>query len=122
MSNAMSNAWPIARDGARFAARDLAMLDTFIEAALAEGDDGDDLARDEDRVGPEKGLAVAVPTQNTVDVDNTDAFMQRTLAFLTGRADRLQLLERLRDAIVPPEAPPATDMQADAIPPAPDAE
>lgn len=107
MSNqTMSNTWPTARDGARFAARDLAMLDNFVTAALAEADDdgAEDLAPKDEHV-----IASHVPVPDTGD--DVDAFLQRTVAFLAGRADRAQLLEQLRDAVTPPAAPPAVPAQ-----------
>lgn len=108
----MSNTWPTARDGARFAARDLAMLDTFVTAALAEADDdgAEDLAREDDHV-----IASHVPARDTGD--GVDAFLQWTIAFLAGRADRAQLLERLRDAVAPPAPPPGAPAQPEAAAP-----
>jgi hypothetical protein len=101
----MSNTWPTARDGARFAARDLAMLDNFVTAALAEADDdgAEDLAHKNEHV-----IASHVPVPDTGD--DVDAFLQRTVAFLAGRADRAQLLEQLRDAVTP-APPPAVPAQ-----------
>jgi hypothetical protein len=102
----MSETWPMARGGARFAARDLAMLDTFVAAALAEADDdgAEHPSRKEEHVAPPHG-----PVPDTGD--DADAFVQRTVAFLAGRADRAQLLERLRDALTPPAPPTAAPAQ-----------
>ncbi len=126
MSNqTVSNTWPTARGGARFAARDLAMLDNFVAAALAEADDDgrerftrndDHLEHMGDHVEHMEVSHAPVPDTG----DDAEAFLQRTIAFLSGRADRAQLLERLRDVIMPPAPisaePPAPTPAAAAQP------
>ena len=84
------------RDGTRSAVSDLALLDTFIEAALAEDAD----AR-------ETGPAASAWSAG----DDPEAFLTRTIGFLESRADRDELLARLNQAFAaphpPPEPPPA---------------
>jgi hypothetical protein len=85
------------------------MLDNFVTAALAEADDdgAGDVARKDEHV-----IASHVPVSDTGD--DVEAFLQRTVAFLAGRTDRAQLLERLRDAVSPPAPPPAAPAQPEA--------
>jgi hypothetical protein len=86
------------RDGTRFAMSDLALLDTFIEAALAE-----DAARETVHAAPAWSRG-----------DDPETFLTRTIGFLQTRADRAELLARLNRAFAAPEPP-----QAQEPPPAP---
>jgi hypothetical protein len=77
------------RDGTRFAVSDLALLDTFIEAALAEDAD----AREAVRAAPAPAWSAG---------DDPETFLARTIGFLETRADRAELLARLNRAFAAP--------------------
>jgi hypothetical protein len=77
------------RDGTRFAVSDLALLDRFIEAALAEDADARELVRNASPPAWSAG-------------DDPEAFLTRTIGFLETRADRAELLARLNRAFAVP--------------------
>lgn len=88
----MPNTWSNGREGRR--SGELALLDRFVAAALAEGtDDRED--------------APAQATETVAVRDPAEAFLEQAVDFLKARTDRALILERLRDATAAPEAPPA---------------
>jgi hypothetical protein len=85
------------------------LLDTFIEAALAEDADARETMR-------------AAPGPTWSAGDDPEAFLTRTIGFLESRADRAELLARLNRAFAAqaqaPEPPSAT-VEAPGEPPTP---
>ncbi len=83
----------------RASAGDEALLDEFVAAALAETE------RDDAEESASRQAALAA--------EQVEAFLQRTAAFLNARADRAELLEKLRASIADTSAEPKPKPAAD---------
>lgn len=88
----MPNTWSNGREGRR--SGELALLDRFVAAALAEGTD------DREDAPAQAAETIAVR-------DPAEAFLEQAVGFLNTRPDRAAILERLRDATAAADRPPA---------------